>query len=105
MKCPKCHGNLGFRTETGYICGDSLCRYEWTGISENRSELAYKCTTCGKWAHAKRKPKYHQRYTGEEPLDSETIIEYDPGDPTTDGGWIVRCGPFDTYEMRRKNDG
>lgn len=77
----------------------------------NEAIEIYCCTKCGKWSHAKRKPKFHKRYhrmytqwgmADDEP-PAELIIEvvegyvdYASGEGD-DGGWIVRCGPFDTY--------
>lgn len=67
------------------------------------TEIIYKCETCGKWSHAQRKPKRHQRIVSEEPSDSSIIVEYLPAaydhmnGYTGDDGWTIWCGPFITY--------
>lgn len=80
----------------------------------------WRCTSCGKWSHAKARPRYHERFiANEEPLergDDETVArtvaaglglvvlrEVEPswsGDPNTigdPGGVWVQCGPFDRW--------
>ena len=67
----------------------------------------WRCTECKKWSHAKKKPKSHERFTSVEPDDDSRIIEYMPGEYShingfiIDPGWMVKCGPFDTYEARK----
>lgn len=74
------------------------------------TEKLYRCSHCGKWSHAQRKPKHHERWVpdnlqGDEP-DPVTVIRYEPGGvkPEDDftGGWYVRCGPFDTWTATRE---
>lgn len=66
---------------------------------------AYRCLVCGKWSHAQRKPKRHQRYVRAEPLDKSLLIEYDPGQYdhmngfTVEPSWRIWCGPFVTYTV------
>ena len=72
-------------------------------------ETMWRCATCGKWSHAKRKPTQHQRWVPDdgrisvEAFEAFTIIatyeaEYDfDGEPMRNGGWMVRCGPFVKY--------
>jgi len=45
-------------------------------------EVMWRCDGCGKWSHAKRRPKHHQRWD-----DAE--------------GDLGECGPFIRYEARR----
>ncbi len=73
------------------------------------TEIMYKCDTCGKWSHALRNPKRHQRFVREEPLDLSTVIEERPSSYgyegyNDDGGWMVWCGPFTTYHAVPKED-
>ena len=80
-------------------------------MSAERATL-YRCTACSKWSHAQRKPKFHQRFhpmytqwglADDEP-PAELIISKDDGwtdfisGEGDDGGWWVRCGPFETWE-------
>ena len=48
----------------------------------------WRCSVCGKWSHAKRKPKKHDRWTV---VDSE--------------GGFIECGPFETWEAWEVTDG
>jgi len=62
------------------------------------SETIYRCEKCGKWSHAKRKPKWHQRFVYDEPENLEDIIsEEDPFGEEISSGWFVKCGPFSTW--------
>lgn len=68
----------------------------------------WRCSVCGKWSHARKRPRSHQRMVAAEqgrPVDLEVIEEVaswsTPEGQTIHGGWLVRCGPFDTYEARR----
>lgn len=56
----------------------------------------WRCTACGKWSHAKRRPKRHQRYV----VTGTTTVEYQEAET---GAWLddevpdgdfVPCGPF-----------
>ena len=67
----------------------------------------YRCAECGKWSHAQRKPKFHKRFTSEWPEQDAVILEeiypqndYEGGGD--DGGWILKCGPFDTYRAYKE---
>jgi hypothetical protein len=72
----------------------------------------WRCTSCGKWSHAVRRPKKHTRFISEadQPYDyepTETIISYEPGmsdyisGESTAGGWMVECGPFEEWHAER----
>lgn len=57
----------------------------------------FRCTTCGKWSHAKDKPSSHFRWVkpGDPGYDqTEADKNASPGVPD---GHPVRCGPFTTY--------
>lgn len=76
----------------------------------------YRCSVCGTWSHANRKPKFHRAFVRNDdgelaeriprPYGPDDLIEfvdassypYEGDDP---GGWRFRCGPFDTYEARK----
>jgi hypothetical protein len=66
----------------------------------------WRCTSCGKWSHAVRCPKFHQRWTPDEPGEDERVLRYEPpsydregnGD---DGGYVVACGPFEAWAATR----
>jgi hypothetical protein len=67
--------------------------------------IIYRCSKCGKWSHAQRKPKAHQRLIRDEGQETPpNVVEaleptYDHMNGfSDDGGWYVACGPFDTYE-------
>lgn len=72
----------------------------------------WRCTSCGKWSHAVRRPKTHQRFisAGDKAADyesSEPVIRFEPpmsfdgygGDDP--GGWSVECGPFEEWHAER----
>jgi len=46
----------------------------------------WRCSVCGKWSHAKRKPKKHEVWDHQE------------------GDW-ADCGPFETWEAWEVTDG
>ena len=61
-------------------------------------ETLWRCTTCGKWSHARRRPKSHQAHTLSG-LDSRPLL-YDLG-YTYEGdflGYMVKCGPFQRWQ-------
>lgn len=72
-------------------------------------DLIYRCTACGKWSHAKRKPKHHQRFISADDFDgpgdwpvlsvAEGFTDYTSGEGTS-GGWWIACGPFETWEAK-----
>ena len=77
-------------------------------------ETMWRCATCGKWSHAKRRPKQHQRWVpddGKTGVDLFSIIdtyeaEHDfDGEVTRSGGWMVTCGPFVKYIATRGGAG
>jgi hypothetical protein len=67
--------------------------------------MVHRCTRCGRWSHAQRKPRFHIR----------SVIDVDEGDhivqawdPIYDlnfgevrevdaGGYLIRCGPFESF--------
>lgn len=68
---------------------------------------AYRCTRCGKWSHALRKPKQHKRFTREQPEETDVVLEYMPPSfgyegPNADDGYLIACGPFQTYTLTPK---
>lgn len=57
----------------------------------------FRCTTCGRWSHAKDRPYRHWRWVrpGEDGYDqTEASKLQEPGVPE---GHPVKCGPFITY--------
>lgn len=52
----------------------------------------FRCETCGKWSHAKRKPSFHTKM--EKSLNAIGYSEY--GEVFYDYD-EVKCGPFKTY--------
>lgn len=66
----------------------------------------FRCSQCGKWSHAARMPKHHQRFVRDEPEEGIRVLREEPpvyerdgtGD---DGGYLIACGPFETYEARK----
>jgi len=65
----------------------------------------WRCTQCGKWSHAVKRPRRHQRWVpyGEPTPDPATVIRQEPGvydhmnGFTSEGGWFVVCGPFEEW--------
>lgn len=60
-------------------------------------DYLFRCLTCGKWSHAKDKPRSHQRWVrpGEAGYDqAESDKNADVGVPD---GHFVKCGPFRTF--------
>jgi len=53
----------------------------------------WRCRTCGKWSHARRKPRKHQRWV----RDEERPIFDAFGETGQFDGDFVDCGPFDPY--------
>ncbi|PZG12945.1 hypothetical protein C1I95_24690 [Micromonospora craterilacus] len=67
------------------------------------AETLWRCTACGKWSHAKRRPKQHKRYvvTGTKTVpyqEAETGAWVDEEVPDGD---FQPCGPFVRWEARR----
>lgn len=77
-------------------------------------EQMWRCTGCGKWSHARRRPTSHRRWvSGAEhtkPPAGATVVErveptYDHLNGfTSDGGWFVTCGPFERW-LAQRTDG
>ena len=71
--------------------------------------VLWRCSTCGKWSHAERRPSSHQRWIPREsglPQGSVVVGEVEPygtshEEPGDDGGWMVRCGPFAEWHARQ----
>lgn len=68
--------------------------------------VAWRCSTCGKWSHAQRRPKWHRRWTQEEPPEGTVVIEhlepsYDHYSNYEPDYWIVQCGPFEKYLLMK----
>lgn len=62
----------------------------------------FRCSVCGKWSHAQKKPKTHQRWVVEgskefnKSLGEGPVYDYQ-GSLLKSDGHFVTCGPFDTY--------
>jgi hypothetical protein len=91
-------------------------------VRRDRTKL-WRCEVCGKWSHAKRRPRRHRRFIAnvegwrDEPdVDGAAEAErlglavvqvvdgYYNGDPDDDGdpgGVWVACGPFETWVATR----
>jgi hypothetical protein len=55
----------------------------------------YRCSTCGKWSHAKRQPKSHKRWVREgEPGYQAELAEPQAWDDESAAGHLIDCGPF-----------
>lgn len=73
--------------------------------------MMWRCSACGKWSHAQRKPKHHQRWVSgsthtEPPVGATVTQEVEPiydhlNGFTSDGGWFVECGPFEEWRAER----
>ena len=67
------------------------------------TEVMWRCTKCGTWSHAKRMPRYHQRFVQDAPDDESLIIDYDHDEydhmngQTREGGYWIKCGPFERW--------
>jgi hypothetical protein len=63
----------------------------------------WRCSRCGKWSHAAKRPKYHQRALFTEPRESDEVISHDEGYFSARDGesspevWWIKCGPFETW--------
>ena len=68
------------------------------------SETLWRCIECGKWSHAKRRPKHHERFvSAEHHIEPEKVIRHVEGyqtavDECDYGGWFVACGPFAEWQ-------
>lgn len=82
----------------------------------------WRCENCGKWSHAQRQPKRHQRFISaadmaeDQYVDAKASMEVndlpvfrfeepwysgDPNGGEGDGGFWVWCGPFDVWTATR----
>lgn len=61
----------------------------------------YRCTNCGKWSHAKRMPKKHQRTVWEGGPEYDPALNendgYDHMNGFHPGAHYVDCGPFEEW--------
>ena len=64
------------------------------------SETLWRCSSCGKWSHAKRKPSSHERMVWDIPFGAVVSRTVDGQDE--DGGpatlTFIDCGPFEKWE-------
>ena len=67
------------------------------------SVTLWRCSSCGKWSHAKRRPKTHEVWSSNFPLIGAFVsigavkdedVEYEEPRP----GAFVPCGPFEKWE-------
>lgn len=71
-------------------------------------ETLWRCSGCGKWSHAVKKPASHQRPVFEEPATDVPILNHYPvlydanTEPISRESWWVRCGPFERWEAVRR---
>lgn len=73
--------------------------------------LLWRCEVCSKWSHAVGRPRWHQRWINREdgpPADGAVVIsEVEPyghgyeGHEIVEGGWFVRCGPFEEWRAEK----
>src|SRR3954471_24426772 len=58
----------------------SCVRAGWCCHMERRPEMVtlWRCSQCGKWSHAKRRPKHHERAVYDEPVDSVRVLRVEP---------------------------
>lgn len=94
------------RAELIATLSDRLARYErQVGVTPSRTDVVtdlWRCSECGKWSHAKRRPRRHERFIHiDDPLPHNAdVIDERPeevdynGDLIRPGGHMVRCGPF-----------
>ncbi len=67
-------------------------------------ETMWRCATCGKWSHAKRRPRGHERripadgwIEPEGLIRTDTEMEFDTG-AEVPVSWWVKCGPFERWD-------
>lgn len=81
----------------------------------------WRCDGCGKWSHAKRRPRHHERFVPAAALPDDAkagdVVEqgrilrieegwYSSGpDGGYDGGARVACGPFSAWRAVRESEG
>lgn len=75
-------------------------------------ERAWKCDVCGKWSHAKRRPKHHVRSQSAEswapslPPDAVVLETFTLGHSGDEQDFVrFRCGPFVEYRVERVESG
>jgi len=63
----------------------------------------WRCSACGKWSHAVKRPKNHQRAVFDEPAEGVEIVNHEAyfgggeySEPSPEVWWI-KCGPFDEW--------
>lgn len=69
-------------------------------------EVMWRCTVCGKWSHARRKPRDHERWV--QPGDPLYVEEQNQRrapdgwlDPNMPDAHPIRCGPFENWVAKR----
>jgi hypothetical protein len=67
----------------------------------------WRCTRCGKWSHAQRKPKRHERAVESPGPEDELVPGKDPmfniGSENDEPYWVW-CGPFEAWRAVREVD-
>ena len=78
------------------------------GLTDQRI-LIWRCTCCGRWSHAKRKPSHHLRFIRRERLQPTTAVVKNvtprrtsigtdlEGPQELGGDYTVECGPFEAW--------
>lgn len=65
--------------------------------------MVHRCDVCGKWSHAVRQPKWHQKLVLDElPEGAEVVVDLSngwSGDPEDRDAWYVKCGPFTSFRV------
>jgi hypothetical protein len=71
--------------------------------------IVHRCDVCGKWSHAQKRPKWHQRFLADDGTTDvpagDLVIRWEDGYTDTvsgeggDGGWWIKCGPFTSYQV------
>lgn len=68
----------------------------------------WRCEQCGKWSHAQRQPKKHQRFLGaDKHREPAQFNSFEPGYYSeyscdeSPGGWWIDCGPLAEYRAER----
>lgn len=58
----------------------------------------WRCSRCGKWSHAKRRPRQHERRV-ELPAAGDVVLATDHGLDPDDGPrpYVIACGPFERW--------
>lgn len=73
--------------------------------------ILWRCATCGKWSHAKRRPRHHQRFipSGEALPAGAKVLRDEPAEYdhlngfSSDGGTWIACGPHEPWKATPVN--